>query len=110
MKTYSITAGALALLLGGCMTLPVTGRVQESSETFTGEATGYASGAGVLKIKSSEGAECSGDFVYVTRRQGEGTMSCTDGRSGPFRFVSTGTRGTGTGEIDGRPFIFSFGG
>lgn len=100
---------AASVALTGCMTLKVTGKVQESTETFEGTATGYASGAGELEITSSTGTECAGEFVYVTKRKGEGTMSCTDGRSGPFRFVSTGSRGTGTGEIDGRPFIFSFG-
>jgi hypothetical protein len=96
--------------LGGCsMTLPVSGRMQDGHEIFTGSATGYMDGAGTLTISSNRGRSCSGNFVYVTNRNGEGVFTCSDGQSGPFRFVSTGTRGTGTGEIGGRMFTFTFG-
>ena len=91
------------------MTLPVKGQMESGSETFTGTATGYADGGGNLTLVSSKGLSCSGDFVYVTGRTGEGTFTCSDGRSGPFSFVSTGTRGTGKGTIGGSPFTFSFG-
>ena len=56
------------------------------------------------------GAACRGTFVYTTERTGEGTLNCDDGRSGPFTFVSTGRRGTGSGSLNGRPFTFTFGG
>jgi hypothetical protein len=99
-----------AVSASGCsMTLPVKGQVQNTDETFTGTATGYMDGGGNLKIVSNKGAVCSGNFVYVSRRDGEGVFSCDDGRSGPFRFVSTGTRGTGFGELGGKRFIFTFG-
>lgn len=91
------------------MTLPVKGQVQESEETFSGTATGYSDGSGVLKIVSSLGAVCTGNFVYVTRREGSGVFTCDDKRSGPFEFVSTGTRGTGRGNLGGQRFIFTFG-
>jgi hypothetical protein len=98
------------LLLAACsMTLPVRGFVQNSDETFSGSATGYMDGAGVLTINSNKGASCAGNFVYVNRRQGEGVFSCTDGRSGPFRFVSTGSRGTGYGTLGSQNFTFTFG-
>jgi hypothetical protein len=99
-----------ALLLASCsMTLPVTGQVQSTGETFSGSATGKMDGAGHLTIVSSKGATCRGNFVYVSSREGEGTFNCSDGRSGPFTFVSTGSRGTGKGTLDGQPFIFTFG-
>ena len=91
------------------MTLPVRGQVQDSEETFSGTATGYIDGGGDLKIVSSKGAVCEGQFVYVTRREGSGVFNCSDKRSGPFQFVSTGTRGTGTGTLSGQRFIFTFG-
>ena len=91
------------------MTLPVTGTVQGSEETFTGEASGYLDGSGNLTVITSTGVRCSGDFVYVTSRQGEGVFNCEDGRSGPFQFVSTGTRGTGHGNLGGERFTFTFG-
>ena len=81
----------------------------DGGETFTGTATGYTDGGGNLTITSNKGMSCSGAFVYVTRRNGSGTFTCTNGQSGAFDFVSTGTRGTGTGRIGSRPFTFVFG-
>jgi hypothetical protein len=66
-------------------------------------------GAGDLTIVSNRGATCTGAFVYVNRRQGSGTFTCNDGRTGPFTFVSTGQRGTGSGQIGGQPVTFVFG-
>ncbi|WP_424179749.1 hypothetical protein [Yoonia sp. TsM2_T14_4] len=91
------------------MTLPVNGRMSDGSEIFTGSATGYMDGGGTLTINSNKGRSCSGNFVYVTGRNGEGVFTCDDGQSGPFKFVSTGTRGAGTGEIGGNSFTFTFG-
>lgn len=91
-----ICLGLGALLLAGCsMTLPVTGSLEDGSETFNGSATGHTDGAGELQITTSAGVTCRGTFVYVTQREGSGTFQCADGRSGPFTFVSTGSRGTG---------------
>jgi hypothetical protein len=100
----------LASFLGGCaLTLPVTGRSDSGDETFTGTATGYSDGGGNLEIASNRGLRCTGSFVYVTRREGRGTFNCSNGQSGPFEFVSTGLRGTGTGQIGPRRFTFTFG-
>lgn len=100
---------ALGVLVAACsMTLPVTGHVEGTGETFTGDATGYSDGGGTLRISSPK-TSCTGQFVYITRREGKGTFTCQDGRSGPFEFVSTGTRGTGTGDFGGKRFIFTFG-
>ena len=90
------------------MTLPVRGLV-DGGETMTGTATGEMSGGGNLQITTSKGATCSGNFVYVTKRQGSGVFNCSDGRSGPFDFVSTGTSGTGTGMFGSQRFTFTFG-
>jgi hypothetical protein len=100
----------VVVLLSGCsLTLPVSGLVEGTGESFTGQATGYTDGGGTLEITSSGGVKCSGTFVYVTKREGEGVFRCADGRSGPFRFVSTGTRGTGQGDLGGKRFTFTFG-
>jgi hypothetical protein len=65
----------------------------------------YLDRIGVLSIVSSNNnTVCTGKFVYVSSRDGEGVFDCTDGRSGPFRFASTGSRGTGTGKIDDKSF------
>jgi hypothetical protein len=110
MRGRILIAAALSAALGGCsMTLPVQGNVVATGEAFSGTATGYADGAGDLVIVTTGGVRCTGAFVYVTRREGSGTFTCSDGRSGPFNFVSTGTRGTGTGSLSGQPVTFTFG-
>ena len=105
----AIVLGAGVLASACSMTLPVRGQVQSSNETFTGTATGYMDGGGTLSIVSSRGTVCKGNFVYVTSRRGEGVFNCDDKRSGPFNFVSTGTRGTGFGDLGGERFTFTFG-
>jgi hypothetical protein len=108
MRLLAALAGTL--LLSGCsMTLPVQGLMQNGGERFTGTATGYTDGGGNLTVKTTSGATCRGTFVYVTSREGSGTFECSDGRSGPFDFVSTGSRGTGKGSLSGETFTFSFG-
>ena len=112
MRGFRLVAPvAGALLLAGCgMTLPVQGQLESGKETFTGSATGYLDRSGDLTIVSSGGTTCTGDFVYTSRRRGEGVFQCSDGRSGPFSFVSTGMSGTGTGRLGGENFTFTFGG
>lgn len=113
MKHIALTVSVCgALVLGGCsMTLPLQGRMQNSDETFSGTATGYMDGGGDLTAVTSAGATCKGNFVYVNSREGRGVFTCDDKRAGPFEFVSTGKRGTGTGTLsNGDKMIFTFGG
>ena len=91
------------------MTLPVSGQIQNSSEKFSGTATGYWDGSGNLTIVINSRVNCSGRFVYVTERQGEGIFNCDDGRTGPFTFASTGRRGNGSGSLGNKNFTFTFG-
>lgn len=91
------------------MTLPLRGQLQDGTQTFRGSATGYMDGSGTLELTASDGTVCTGNFVYVSHRHGEGIVNCSDGRSGPFQFVSTGTSGTGFGNLDGERFTFTFG-
>lgn len=110
MKANLIILAVTAALLSACsVTLPVKGQIQNSDETFSGTATGHMDGGGEMTLLSSKGATCTGNFSYVTSRNGEGVFSCSDGRSGPFQFVSTGSRGTGYGDLGGQRFIFTFG-
>jgi len=110
MRAAAIGLCIGAVLLASCsMTLPVRGQIQNTDEAFTGTATGYLDGGGNLAIVSNKGAACKGNFVYVSGRNGEGVFSCDDGRSGPFKFVSTGSRGTGYGDLGGQRFTFTFG-
>lgn len=99
-----------AALLGACsLTLPVRGQIADGSERFSGTATGYLDRSGTLQISSGKGTVCTGDFVYVTSRYGEGVFVCNDGRSGPFTFSSTGSSGVGSGRIGDQIFTFTFG-
>ena len=86
----------------------VTGAMEDGDETFTGSATGYSDQSGVLRITSNKGRSCTGRFVLVTLREGRGTVSCTDGTSGPFEFVTTGRHGTGSGRLGTSRVTFTF--
>jgi hypothetical protein len=102
-------AATALITLAACATQHVEGVVEGGQEAFTGASFREVDGGGVLTVRSSSGAVCTGDFVYVRPREGAGTFRCSDGRTGPFSFVSTGFRGTGSGLIGGRRFVFSFG-
>lgn len=91
------------------MTLPVKGRFESGVATFTGTATGYLDGSGTLSLTASNGLTVEGDFVYINSREGKGTFTASDGRSGTFEFVSTGKRGTGTGLLGDEKVTFTFG-
>jgi hypothetical protein len=108
MLAVSLLASGVPL--SACsLTLPVRGETETGDETFSGSATGYLDQSGTLTIQSNKGTTCTGDFVYLTPRQGRGTFRCSDGRSGPFEFVSAGSHGTGTGRLGERRFTFIFG-
>ena len=110
MKSCLVALAFIAIALSGCtVTEPVRGQVQNSDETFTGTATGGMNGDGTLSIVSNKGATCTGNFVYTTGRTGDGVFTCSDGRSGPFHFVSSGLSGTGYGDLGGEKFTFTFG-
>lgn len=111
MKMLSVIAAALGVAaLAGCSaTLPVTGSFSDGSASITGTATGHTDGSGTLSLTTSTGLKVTGTFVYTTSRTGDGTFTCSDGRSGPFHFVSTGMRGTGTGRLGNEVITFTFG-
>lgn len=101
--------GVCPVLSGCALSLPLQGQSGDGSETFSGVATGQIDGGGSLTLTSNKGRSCIGQFVYTSDREGSGTLTCDDGSSGPFSFVSTGSRGTGTGTLGGQVFTFSFG-
>ena len=113
MRAPMIVSAGLLAFLEGCapnvLTLPVQGIVQNSRETFSGSATGFSDGSGYLDVYTSTGVTCRGNFLYTTRRTGRGVFQCSDGRSGPFNFVSTGYSGIGEGSLGTEYFTFTFG-
>jgi hypothetical protein len=99
-----------ALLLAACEhPISLQGSMEDGSETFTGTATRYVDGGATIAITGNKGLSCTGLLVYQSKRGGRGTFNCSNGQSGPFEFVSTGTAGSGTGHIGSRPFTFIFG-
>jgi len=108
-----VTACALIFLAftlpAAAMNLPIEGKVQNSTETFTGTATVHLTGDGVLVLATSKGVACKGNFAFVSRREGNGTVACEDGRLGSFQFVSAGFGGSGSGNIDKEHFDFRIG-
>lgn len=105
----ALAIGAAAVLLAGCsITVPVRGTVGGTGEAFTGTASESIDGAGTISITSNQGARCSGTFVDVMSSGGDGILQCEDGRTGSFRFTSTGFRGVGSGTLGDRPITFTF--
>lgn len=112
MKHLRIVAGAVLLVVfAGCSTtmLPVRGSILETAETFSGEMTEGTGGSGKMRLVSSRGIVCQGDFVYRSGSEGAGVFNCTDLRWGNFEFLSSGTRGTGVGDLAGQRMTFTFG-
>ncbi|WP_342360182.1 hypothetical protein [Terrarubrum flagellatum] len=107
MRLLAVVAASSSVV--ACAAHNVQGMVEGGQESFVGASFREADGGGVLTVSSSRGAICTGDFVYVRVREGQGTFRCSDGRVGPFHFVSTGLRGTGGGNFGGKRFVFSFG-
>ena len=112
IPAFALGLGLLAACGGGAGgggRIPVTGQIQASPETFRGSSTGNLNGAGRLAVTTSTGVSCTGDFTHANAREGQGTMVCGDGRSGPFSFFAEGRRGAGHGMLGGRQFTFIFG-
>lgn len=108
----SLVALSTAMLLFACSTtLPVTGAMERATESFHGsiEGAGYQQGTGILVLVSDRGTTCKGSFVYTSRRQGRGVMTCDDGRSGAFQLAAVGNTGSGSGELVGQRYTFRFG-
>jgi len=104
-----VMIAALALSTAGCSFMrQIQGVVEGTGETFAGTVTGSTDETGSIELWSSR-TVCRGSFVYTTFRQGSGTATCDDGRSGKFSFQSPGWRGgTGTGVFGKRRVSFTF--
>ena len=111
MKALSTLCIALACLVAACTaSIPVNGRMERSDESFQGTiaGSGYRAGTGELVLVSSHKATCRGSFTNISRRRGEGVLGCDDGRTGSFRLAGSGGVGSGTGELAGQRFTFTF--
>lgn len=104
-----VLLAATLFALAGCSTLDVKGQFNNGSEKISGTATGKMDNSGTLEVTISNGVKCNGTFVYETSRKGSGIMSCDNGASGPFTFLSTGSSGIAKGTLDGKPYTLTFG-
>lgn len=91
------------------MSLPIRGAVKNSTETFTGTATVHLNGEGNLKLATSKGIACMGNFAFESWSKGSGKVQCEDGRLGTFAFVTGGFSGSGSGKIADESFDFIIG-
>lgn len=91
------------------MSLPIHGAVKNSTETFTGTATVHLNGEGNLKLATSKGIACMGNFAFESWSKGSGKVQCEDGRLGTFAFVTGGFSGSGSGKIADESFDFIIG-
>jgi hypothetical protein len=98
------------LALGACgATLPVSGSMEDGSETFTGTSMVNGDRTGTLAIQSDKGLSCQGRWSYISEHVGRGVFNCNNGKSGPFEFNGVGPRGSGAGRLGDRRFVFTYG-
>jgi len=107
----------LVVLLTGCVSIPVKGKVENSGEKFLGVAEASLFGPdGSIKITTDDYVTCTGSYPRPIVGTGSdavsvsGTLSCTDNRSGNFSFAGTARQGIGFGKFDnGNKFTFVYG-
>lgn len=110
MKYVSLLLAGCLLMAGGCAsTVPVQGKFMSDIIVFSGQATGFSDEQGELELRGSSDLTCKGPFTYVKPRHAEGTLTCSDGRTGQFSFVTMGSSGTGTGMIGDQQLTLNFG-
>jgi hypothetical protein len=81
-------------------------------ELFIGEAEGHLDGTGTIAIRSQRNPAlaCIGAFASNAERGGSGTLACSDGSGGTFRFQRLSVyRGHGTGITSRGAISFVYG-
>jgi hypothetical protein len=83
-----------------------------ADDVFRGQAVGYASGSGTIRMWSvlREDVSCVGEFEYSGMKSGSGQVRCNDGVTALFNFHALSTlSGYGFGNSNAGPFSFTFG-
>lgn len=108
---YFLFLTVICLTGCGSVTLPLHGSINNGQEDFLGSVTGYADGHGEITMSSVSGVNCLGQFQYDNKFvTGSGTFECDDGRTGNFKFTSSGQMGHGFGKTNkGETIKFIFG-
>ena len=97
----------MSIALTACSsTLPATLKI-EGNQILRGSASGKVGRDAVLSVENLEGLSCSGElFVRVTETTTEGTIQCSDRRTGKFTANGKGDSWTGEGKLnDGSKFF-----
>jgi hypothetical protein len=90
------------------LTLLIRGeRIAGTKLQFSGTGIQYGDGRGTIDFYNLDDTDCSGGFVYTTWLDAEGTIACSDGRSGTFYFSSDTFKGTGAVSFGSRLFKFT---
>ena len=108
---FKNAAGSYIDLLQMTVTAPVLATLK--GDIFSGWATGYADGTGVIGVQSEVDTDkhCVGEFRYVRRGvSGVGTMTCNDGAKADFNFTALDSfSGYGYGSSSRGAVTFTFG-
>lgn len=113
-----IAALLLPVLLAGCVSIPIKGKIENGSEEkFLGVAeASLFDGDGHVKITTENSATCTGSYPRPIVGTGSdavsvsGTISCSDNRGGNFSFAGTARQGVGFGKFsNGEKFTFVYG-
>jgi hypothetical protein len=106
----AVAIGCVLLAFAACSaTLPVNGSMEDGSEIFSGTSTINGDRTGTMMIQSNRGLSCQGRWSYISENVGRGVFNCNNGKSGPFEFNGVGPRGSGTGRLGDRRFVFQYG-
>lgn len=98
--------------LSGCAGVsPVSGRIADTDEIFIGTypSNALTGASGEMKLTSNKGANCRATLEEVNTLSRQGVITCDDGRSGTFKFITDAyfVSTVGYGEIGGKAFSFS---
>lgn len=110
MKSALMLGFATALSGCGGTQFKMQGNNEGGSETFSGNFMRHFDGTGSLQVRSSKGRTCIGKVVYSKRgeRTANGTITCSDGQSGPIELQEVDFQGNGSGRIGSEPITFTF--
>lgn len=113
MRKVLLSFGSIIALTACAPPVPVIGHMQSTGEQFVGQADPMAATISGKIVPGS--ISCSGKYnPFVVWNEWtpwttEGTISCSDGRSGTWIATGTNMAGKGAGTLGGKPFSIELG-
>ncbi len=115
MKRILLALPFIALTAACGSVNPSVVKVVTDRGAFIGETSDSFSGTGEFSVSSVSGTTCSGTFTFINENSGNGTISCSNKRSGTFAFVAEPNKDNdisilkGYGQFkDGQKFVITF--